>query len=135
MTGHDRDFRHDDLRERFAALRREEEAQTPEFALPSPGWAGRSRRWYAGKLFAGAVCVATMVAAVFLLWLMPPKPEREPGKPFASLTEWKSPTDFLLETPGRELLRTVPAIGVWHDYNKASRPSQEHPQVRKQILP
>jgi hypothetical protein len=139
MTGNDnngdRDFRDDDLRRRFAELRREEEAQAPEFAFPSPGWAGQGRSWSAGRLFAGAVCLVTMVAVVFLFWLIPPKAERESGKHVASLTEWRSSTDFLLETPGRELLRTVPTIGVWHDYNKASRPRQEHLQVRKQILP
>jgi hypothetical protein len=131
----DRDFQDDDLRARFGELRREEEAQAPEFAFPSVGWAGQGRRWSAGKLIAGAVCLVTMVAAVFLLRLVPPKPEQKPGKPVASLTEWRSPTDFLLDTPGRELLRTVPTIGVWRDYNQASRPGQKHPQVGKQVLP
>src|SRR6476659_5864137 len=37
----------------------------------------------------------------------------------ASLAEWKAPTDFLLETPGRELLRTVPEIGEWRGYTVA----------------
>ncbi len=134
MTGNDQDFRDDDLRARFAELRREEEAQAPEFAFPSPGWAGQGRRWSAGKLIAVAACLVTIVAAVFLLRLVPPEPERKPGKPVASLTEWRAPTDFLLETPGRELLRTVPAIGVWHDYAKTSKPRQK-PQVRKQVLP
>jgi hypothetical protein len=148
MTGNDKNnndapdfrddaFRDDDLRARFTKLRREEEAQTPEFAFPSPGWAGRGRRWSAGKLIAGAVCLGMMLAAVFLLRLVPLRPDRELGQPVASLTDWRSPTDFLLETPGRELLRSVPAIGVWHDYTKASRPiqRQKHPQVRKQVSP
>ncbi len=34
-----------------------------------------------------------------------------------SITEWKAPTDFLLETPGSELLRTVPQIGNWQGYS------------------
>jgi len=131
----DNDFRDDDLRARFAELRREEEAQTPEFAFPSPSRAWQGRRWSAGKLIAGAVCLATIVAAVFLLRLVPTNPEQKPGKQVASVAEWRSPTDFLLETPGRELLRTVPAIGVWHEYPKTSKPRQKHPQVRKQALP
>ena len=131
MTGNDQDFRDDDLRARFAELRREEEAQAPEFAFPSPGWAGQGRRWSAGKLIAVAACLVTIVAAVFWLRLVPQGREREPGTHVASLTEWRAPTDSLLETPGRELLRTVPAIGVWRDYTTASRPRQRHPQGEK----
>lgn len=135
MRDNDRDFRDDDLRGRFAALRREEEAQAPEFAV-LPGGGPEHGRWRSvGKLVAVAVCLVTITAAALWLRLASQKLEREPGKPVASLTEWRSPTDFLLETPGRELLRTVPAIGVWHDYAKAPGGRQEHPQVRKQVLP
>jgi len=35
------------------------------------------------------------------------------GGPEISITEWKSSTDFLLRTPGLELLETVPRIGEW----------------------
>ena len=135
MTGNDRDFRDDDLRDRFAALRREEEAQAPEFAVLSLGVAGHGRRRSVGKFIAVGVCMVTMMVAVFLLRPAPLKPEREAGKPVASLTEWRAPTDFLLETHGRELLRTVPAVGVWRDYTQAPQPRQKHPQVRKHVLP
>lgn len=134
MTGSDRDLRDSDLRNRFAALRREEESQAPEFSLPSRGRAGHGHRRSAGKLIAFAGCLLTIVAAVFLLRLAPLKPKREPGRPVPSLTQWRAPTDFLLETPGRELLRTVPTIGVWHGYTEAPRPRQKHPQLRKQVL-
>ncbi len=126
MTGSNGDVRDDDLRDRFAALRREEEAQAPEFVILSPGVAGHGRRLSVGKLTAIVACLVTMAAAIFLLRIVPQKPMREPGKPVASLTEWKAPTDFLLETPGRELLRTVPAIGVWHGNTKAPRLRQKH---------
>lgn len=135
MTGknNDRDFRDDDLRARFAELRREEEAQAPEFALPSSSGPRHHRR-PVGKFFAFAVCLVTITAVAFWLRLVPSKPEPN-GKTVASLAEWRSPTDFLLETPGRELLRTVPAIGVWRNYTAASRPRPKHPQVKKQVLP
>jgi hypothetical protein len=29
----------------------------------------------------------------------------------ASISQWKSPTAFLIETPGQKLLKTVPRIG------------------------
>lgn len=130
----DRDFRDDDLRARFAELRRGEEAQAPEFEFPSPGWAGHGRWRSGGKLIALAVCLVAVTAAVLWLRLVLSKPERN-GNPVVSITEWRPPTDFLLETPGRELLRTVPAIGVWHDHAKGSTRRQTHPQVRKQDLP
>jgi hypothetical protein len=132
MTGDDRDFRDDELRNRFTALRLEEEAQAPEFVLLSPG-AGRGRWRLQEKLVAAAVCVVAILAAVLLLRVVALKPEL--GKPVASLTEWRAPTAFLLETPGRELLRNVPELGVWHDYTKAPRRRQKHQQATKQVLP
>ena len=34
-----------------------------------------------------------------------------PLPPMTSIEQWTAPTDFLLETPGRELVETVPRIG------------------------
>jgi hypothetical protein len=135
----DRDYRNgdsqdEDLRTRFAELRREEELRVPQFAFPPPRLAGQDRRWGTGRLIAGAACVAALVAAALFLRFVPSQPART-GQPVATLTEWRSPTDFLLETPGRELLRSVPAIGVWQDYTGVSKPKQKHPQVQKQVLP
>jgi len=141
MKGSDdkRDFSDDDLRARFAALRKEEEAQAPEFGV-APRRAYYGRRRSLGQLIAATVCGLTVVAAVFWLRSAFQKPQPEPGRFVASVLEWKAPTDFLLETPGRELLRTVPAIGVWQDYTQGARPGPKrrqpiHPQVRKQTLP
>jgi len=129
-----KDFRDDDLRARFVELRRDEEAQAPGFAFPPPQWIGQSRRWSARRLIAGAVCAITLVAAVLWLRFVPSQRART-GQPVASLTEWRSPTDFLLETPGRELLRSVPSIGVWSDRTPASKRRPNHPPVKKQVLP
>jgi hypothetical protein len=135
---HDRDFRDDDFRDddfrvRFAALRKEEEAQAPEFAVPAWSGAG-ARRWRsAEKVLVMAVCLVTIVAALVLVRFGPPKPGRN-GAPVASITEWRAPTDFLLQTSGQEFLRTVPAIGVWRDYTEARKAEQKHLQVKKQGL-
>ncbi len=51
----------------------------------------------------------------------------------ASITEWKAPTDFLLETPGSELLRTVPEIGQWHFYS--AMPGAMPSPAGKKLLP
>lgn len=122
------DLRDDDLRARFAALRQEEAAQTPEFRVV-PRRADHSRRRSVGTFIAVAACLVAMVAGIF--WLKVVLPQRD-GNRVASITEWKAPTDFLLETPGRDLLRTVPAIGSWHDYTQVSKPGKEQLQLRKQ---
>ena len=121
------DVRADDaaLRDRFAALRREEERQAPEFASLWPGRARAPRgktRW-----LVAAACALIVVAAV--LWLR--SAGRKPAD--VSLAEWKAPTDFLLETPGRDLLRTVPEIGEWRGYTVAFPGTRPEP-ARKKVL-
>jgi|SRR6266853_4972191 len=101
----------DMLPRRFAVLRREEEEHAPEFGRLWHGRADARRRQT--RWFMAAACV---LVALALLWMR--STQRRPGdKTVASITEWKAPTDFLLETPGRELLRTVPEIGQWHFYS------------------
>ena len=135
MTGSNHNFDDNDLRERFAALRREEGAQAPDFVVLASGSAARQRRRPAGKMIVLATCLAMMIAAaIFLLRPVLLKPKQGPGSPVASISEWKAPSDFLLETPGRELLRTVPAIGDWRGYDQTSG-SPKHPQLRKHVLP
>ena len=119
----------DALRDRFAVLRREERESVPEFASL---WRSRVRaprgkvRWVVA-----AACVLIVLAAV----LRPRSGKRGPeGVPVASITEWRAPTDFLLETPGRELLRTVPEIGEWRGYTAARVPRTKPSQVKKKVL-
>ncbi len=127
MTGNDRD-----LRDSFAALRREEEARAPEFVVPlRPGHKDGLRN-FPGRLIAAAVCVAAIMAAVLWLRTAPQTARRVPDGPIASITNWKSPTNFLLDTPGRELLRTTPAIGVWPADAVAARFGQKHRQASQQ---
>jgi hypothetical protein len=127
------DFRDDDLRNRFATLRREEEALAPQFAVPAPRRAAHVRRWSVGKVIAVTVCLATLAAAVFLLRPVPPKRQPGAGMPEVSLLEWRPHTDFLLQTPGQELLHSVPAIGALPDFRQPPRPRPKHPSVRKQV--
>ena len=128
---HDNDLHDNELRSRFAELRREEEAQGPAFALPRPNGMRHGSRLQPrlGRIAAVALCLAGIIAGVLFLQLLRPHVDRSPGKAPVSLTEWKAPTDFLLETPGRELLRAVPEIGAWHDLGKR----QKHSQYRKQL--
>jgi hypothetical protein len=102
----DAGFSDEALRGRFAALRGEDERGSPGFAGL---WQMRARMPRRRNYWlATAVCAVVILAGLFLLRSMQRVPE---VNTMASITEWKAPTDFLLETPGRELLRTVPRVG------------------------
>lgn len=99
MTDDDRD-----LREGFARLRDEDRARVPAFRVPpaAPRWTWSPR--------------VVIAAAIILVALMLARPDRTPtslSSRFVDLrtATWQSPTDFLLVTPGSELLRSVPAVG------------------------
>lgn len=105
-----------DLRERFSALRREDREEAPAFARV---WnAARSRgRARGGRLailgFLTAAGVVALVVATIPRIQPPAPPRRHPGAKnlVPSITAWTPPTDFLLRTPGREVLGTLPRIG------------------------
>lgn len=117
----------DMLRRRFAVLRREEEQHAPAFAdlwKPRAGARRRKLRWLAATACA-------LIALLAFLWIR--SAQRRPEEiAVASITDWKAPTDFLLETPGRELLRTVPEIGQWRAY--AATPGAPPSPAGKKVL-
>jgi hypothetical protein len=113
-----------DLRARFAELRRQDVLRAPDFA----GLMQHARRSRARMFTRMAVAVCVLAAGLLVLVLYP----RRPAPPAPSLTQWRSPTDFLLETPGRDLLRSVPRFGVWTEDGAAPGPSPS-PTGRKTI--
>ena len=84
------------LRDAFSELRRAEAARVPAYVAPA--LSRRVSRLRVGSTFAFAV-VLLIVLAVVMIPRRPPKP---------SISAWRAPTDFLLQTPGRELLSSVP---------------------------
>jgi hypothetical protein len=130
MTANDRD-----LRDRFAALRREEEANAPGFTARREARRAPVRRRAPAVLLAAVACLVAFAAAGLWMRTASHRPHPEPGQTAVSLMEWKPPTDFLLETPGREMLRTVPAFGPLH--NGWIAPTHHHgsPQARRPVLP
>ena len=96
------------LRDHFARLRRAEEASTPSFEQVV-GLPRRSDRGMPG--LAVTASVALVALTVVMLWVS--HPHRPPSVHGAApmLADWHSPTDFLLDTPGRELLHAIPDIG------------------------
>jgi hypothetical protein len=105
-----------DLRARFAALRRADAATAPDLdALFAKGRARpRGRLVLPAMLAAAAVVIA--VAGVRYGGSRPSiDVVVAPSAP--SLVAWRSPTASLLQTPGRELLQTVPTLtsSLWLD--------------------
>ncbi len=87
----------------FAELRREEEGRTPPFAEVVRR--GRARSARPGPLPIRPLAWAAVVAiAVLGVWLGVRAREPRPSAAVPSLAEWRSPTGFLLATPGRDLL-------------------------------
>lgn len=91
-----------DLRQAFDVLRREEAKAAPVFE------AVRARARPRRLTPLGGLLAAAFVAAA-ILGIVVRRPH--PLPPAASMEEWIAPTDFLLATPGREILQTVPRIG------------------------
>jgi hypothetical protein len=82
------------LREAFETLRQQEAGSAPRFDRM---WHARAPRSFTPRLaFAAMVLIIVAVLAL------------RPEKPQPSITAWKAPTDFLLQTPGRELLQSTP---------------------------
>ena len=116
MKGHADDS---DLGERFARLRADDRARSPEFSQlidPAPRRQGRRGRPVPAVRVGLAIGSITAIAAlIFWSGRVPRSPPEglwdSPGvTPFEHAGVWRSPTDFLLETPGLELLRDVPAV-------------------------
>lgn len=125
-----------ELRGRFAALRQQEAETDPGFAAlwrravaargqgHSGGSRGRPRRQRRLPrvrrplpVALAAVAAAIALAALIMVtrpWvrtggLSPAAPSPAASAPL--ITAWRSPTDFLLRTPGEEILSTTPSFG------------------------
>jgi hypothetical protein len=81
------------------------------------------RRRSAGRriALATAAALASLVTAAVLLvrGAAHRAPAAEPPK---QLADWQSPTDFLLDTPGSELLTQIPTLSVPPDAGNAGVP-------------
>jgi hypothetical protein len=94
-----------DLRERFARLRAEERAGVPRFD-PRP----RVRKRHAWRLAAAAAALLLAVIVTIKTRSHPTKFSLSDRAAVRSVAAWHPPTDFLLRTPGNEMLATTPRI-------------------------
>jgi hypothetical protein len=86
------------LQEAFAELRRQESTGAPRFEQL---WRPRSPRRRAPI---ASLAFATLILIVAVFLTLRPHPQRP------SITAWRPPTDFLLNTPGRELIHNLPDL-------------------------
>jgi hypothetical protein len=98
-----------ELRERFAALRRDDAKRTPDFERMLRRSRHRASSRLGGLVAASCLLLAAVAASVFQISHDRARPAPNAFTP--SLANWRAPTDFLLNTPGRELMHTVPRIG------------------------
>lgn len=84
------------LRNAFDELRRSEAADVPAFRVAAPRRVARLRYAFAAIVLLIAIAIA----------IVPHHATRQQP----SITAWRAPTDFLLQTPGRELLNSVPDL-------------------------
>ena len=100
------------LRERFEELRGEERAVVPRFqwrtgASPVRRGTGEGAR----PPLALVACVLLVFIATAMLFVQREKGFTADDRTAArAIAEWRPSTDFLLRTPGRELLTTTPSI-------------------------
>lgn len=143
-----------ELRAHFARLRAEEAESSGVFRVPHRARAGRPesrRRNY--RLPATLAAAAAIVVVALSLADRASRPPRDdvnqPVAPFPSQVRdapfasgdlgriplqlaWRTPTDVLLETPGRELLRDLPRLGVSSFGNfDAPSPAPEPPPRKR----
>ncbi len=91
-----------ELRSAFQRLREEELAKIPPFRSAAAEPPLSKRRWRAALRNAALVTAVLIIAIVSL--------HHRPTTTTDSILTWKPQTDFLLRTPGSELLSTVPQI-------------------------
>ena len=124
-----------DLARLFEELRRADEASAPPLKdvlqrkRAGRGAPGRSAFLRVATL--AALLVAAALVAVLVRWPAGETAEREPP---VTLAQWKSPTDWLLRTPGSELLDELPklpdSVPRYTGFEDAERVRGETPRPR-----
>ncbi len=105
----------DKIKELFHELRQADERHAPSFAID---WeTARSRvgtvRW-PRRVFqvAAATALLMMLVGFMVILLRPPTRPSVPTRASdMAISQWRSPTDFLLRSPTEPLLTTVPHLG------------------------
>ena len=93
------------LRTQFANLREEDRSTAPPFDRTAAAAPALSRR----SSFVRIALTAVPVLAIAVMLAV--RPHRSTDAVPRKLAAWSSPTAFLLETPGKQLLNQTPRLG------------------------
>lgn len=94
------------LQTRFANLREEDRIAAPPFERTAAARADASRRSYVLRI---AIAAMPLLAIAVMLAL---RTHRSTDAVPREITTWSSPTAFLLETPGKQILYQTPKFGT-----------------------
>jgi hypothetical protein len=127
-------YEDDTLRRRFDELRREESQSVPE--LDDLLTRARARRRApAHSSVRILVAAAAVVLALGLGWVASRPysgaPPRHEMTSVTALSQWRSPTDFLLEGPSDSLLRTIPTITIMPPELRSVLRAGDHVQEKR----
>jgi hypothetical protein len=73
--------------------------------------ADRARPWRPWTLAGAAAAIVVMVVGAAIYWRAAQTIPDEELAAIEKLAEWRAPSDSLLETPGQDILRTMPKFG------------------------
>jgi hypothetical protein len=73
--------------------------------------ADRARPWRPWTLAGAAAAIVVMVIGAAIYWRAAQTIPDEELAAIEKLAEWRAPSDSLLETPGQDILRTMPRLG------------------------
>lgn len=112
-----------DLQQEFARLRREEVAVVPPFARTLNAARGKAPDRARPLRWGFALAAPLAAAAAVALWVVAAHQAPQPTTTttevalHTSLEGWDTPTDYLLDAPGIDLLDSLPELGDTDSYD------------------
>lgn len=123
-----------DLRREFARLRNEGSTAVPSFARTLDAARQRAAERSRPRRWAWAAAAPLAAAAAFALWITPSQETRQSTTAPTEvalgsvLESWETPTDYLLDTPGTDLLDSTLEIGET-DLYEIELPTEPEPRT------
>jgi hypothetical protein len=108
-----------DFQKVFEELRQQDQGLTPTFErVWKASQARQGARTALIRSLRFAVAAALLLVSAFSIYMVSREilPVSRPSQ--VSLSQWKAPTDFLLRTPGIEILHSIPTFAVHRSKQK-----------------
>jgi len=99
-----------DIRHRFVELREADRVRAPGFAQTFGR--ARARKTSGATRRVRPLVLGAAAAVAIVTFSLAHSRSFSPTTPTPAIVTWRAPTDVLLQTPGRELLGTMPALSA-----------------------